>query len=179
NAVFDGAGGVMLSGETSIGQYPVETVRMMTRILIQAEKRLVALPMIEPSNHLRNAAGFSGAAAYAAARTARELNARAILTFTQSGTTALLVSKYRPACAIIGATLYPRIARRMSLYWGVVPFVFDKITSTESLVEDVDKRLLGARLVKRGDVIVITSGVPVGQSGTTNLMKIHRIGESD
>ncbi|MFA5088964.1 MAG: pyruvate kinase, partial [Candidatus Omnitrophota bacterium] len=150
NAVFDGSGGVMLSGETAVGAYPVEAVEMMARIVTEAEKRVMRRPMIEPSRHLRETAGFSGAVAYSAVRAARELDAKAIFTFTQSGTTALLVSKYRPKCPVIGATMHQNIARRMSLYWGVYAVVARKISSIKSLVGDVDEVLLGTRLVKRG-----------------------------
>jgi pyruvate kinase len=179
NAVFDGSGGVMLSGETAMGTYPVEAVRMMSKIVTEAEKRVMKRPIIEPTKHLREAAGFSGAVAHSAARAARELNAKAIFTFTQSGTTALLVSKYRPVCPIIGATMSQRIARRMSLYWGVHSVVSRKISSVQSLVEDVDKMLLETRMVKKDDVVVITTGVPIGLSGSTNMMKIHRVGTLD
>jgi len=179
NAVYDGTGSVMLSGETAVGSYPVQTVKMMSRIVEEAETRLTARPMMEPSAYLKNAAGFSGAVAHSAARAARELGAKAIVTFTQSGTTASLVSKYRPACPIIGATMRLEVARRMSLYWGVVSVLFDRVSSAESLVGDVDDKLLETDLVKKGDIIVITSGVPVGIEGTTNFMKIHRMGESD
>ncbi|MFA6450081.1 MAG: pyruvate kinase [bacterium] len=179
NAVYDGTGAVMLSGETAAGQFPVEAVEMMSRIVSEAEHRVVHKLMFEPTKFLVTAAGYSGAIAFAAARSARELGAKAIVAFTQTGTTAQLISKFRPECLIIGATLDERIARRMSLYWGVIPLVFKKIHNTETLVQDVDERMLQTKLVRRGDVVVITTGVPIGASGTTNMMKIHRIGELD
>jgi pyruvate kinase len=107
------------------------------------------------------------------------LGAKGIVAFTQSGTTAKLVSKFRPECAVIGATLKENIAFRMSLLWGVVPVVFDKVHKIESLVADVDEQLIQTKMFKKGDIVVITSGVPISSSGSTNLMKIHRIGESD
>ncbi len=179
NAVYDMTGAIMLSGETAVGNYPVETVKFAAKIVEAAEEGLIDQPVMEPSEFLLTAAGFSGAVAYAAVRTAKELGARAILTFTQSGTTARLVSKYRPSCNIIGATMSEDVARKMSMYWGVDPILFNKITSTDSLVRDVDKILLGSHFIKKGDIIVITSGVPVGRKGTTNLIKIHRIGDVD
>jgi len=179
NAVYDGTGAVMLSAESSIGRYPVEAVSMMNRIVSEAERRVLHCTMLEPSKFLITSAGYSGAIAYAAARSARELNAKAIVAFTQSGATAQLVSKFRPSCRIIGATLDERVARRMALYWGVVPLLFKKIHNTETLVADVDERMLATKLAHRGDIVVITTGVPVGKAGATNMMKIHRIGELD
>jgi pyruvate kinase len=179
NAVYDGTGAVMLSGETAAGQYPVEAVEMMSRIVSESEHRVVHKLMFEPTKFLVTASGYSGAIAFAAARSARELGAKAIVAFTQTGTTAQLISKFRPECHIVGATMDERIARRMSMYWGVIPLVFDKIHNMETLVEDVDERMLATKLARRGDIVVITSGVPVGKSGSTNLMKIHRIGELD
>ncbi|HOC92878.1 MAG TPA: pyruvate kinase [bacterium] len=179
NAVMDGTDAVMLSGETAVGAYPVEAVDMMSRICGESERHILNKLMIEPSRFLFSAAGFSGAVAYSAARTARELGAKGIVAFTQSGTTAQLVSKFRPECAVIGATLKEDVAYRMSLLWGVVPVVFDKVHKIESLVADVDEQLIQTKMFKKGDIVVITSGVPISASGSTNLMKIHRIGESD
>lgn len=179
NAVYDQSGAVMLSGETAVGRHPVEAVKFAARICSDAEQRLYETAPMEPSEFLKKAAGFSGAVAYSAVRAARELDARAIMAFTQSGTTAHLVSKYRPCCDIIGATMSDAVARKMSMFWGVTPLVLDRISSMESLVKDVDEALLKRRLAKKGDTIVITSGVPIGTSGTTNLMKIHRVGRPD
>lgn len=179
NAVYDGTGAVMLSGETAVGLYPVEAVEIMSRICEEAERHVLHKHIMEPSKVFAMTTGFSGAIAYAAARVAHELDAKAIVAFTQSGTTARLVSKFRPECRIIGATLAEHIARRMSICWGVTPLVFKKVHNTETLLRDVDERLLETKLARRGDVVVITSGVPVSASGTTNLMKIHRIGELD
>jgi pyruvate kinase len=180
NAVLDGTGAVMLSGETAAGEYPVEAVSMMARIVKEAEARLlrrnVEVPPVKASLPDND---FSAAVARAAVRAANDLDARAIVAFTQSGTTAELVSKYRPQCMILGGTLHEAVARRMALTWGVVPILFDKVSSTESLVADVDERLLKTRLLKWGDLVVITSGVPVGRAGTTNMIKIHRMGYSD
>ena len=194
NAVFDGTDAVMLSAETAVGKYPVESVEMMSRILKTAEKEMLKLgtrssglgtrgfPIYEPRtmNHgLWHIGGFSGVVAEAACRMGMELHTQAIVTFSQSGTTALLASKYRPTCPLIGATLNERIARRMCLYWGVIPVVFKKVLNTESVVDGVEKRLLQKKLAKKKDLVIITSGVPVGVSGTTNLLKIHRMGERD
>jgi pyruvate kinase len=180
NAVLDGTGAVMLSGETAAGEYPVETVLMMARIVKEAEVRLLKRNTeIPPVKVALQPNDFSAAVARAAVRAANDLGAHAILSFTQSGTTAELVSKYRPQCMVIGGTLHEAVARRMALTWGVTPVLFDKISNTESLVADVDDRLLKTKLLKWGDLIVITTGVPVGRAGTTNMIKIHRMGYSD
>lgn len=179
NAVFDGSGGIMLSGETAMGENPLEAVRIMSRIAEQAEKRVLARPMREPSPILRAESGYSGTVAYAAVRVAGELGAEAIVAFTQSGTTARLVSKYRPSCKIFGATMSLEVARKMSMYWGVTPVVFGKVFSMETLVQDVDTVMSREGHLRKGAPVVITAGVPVGRSGTTNLIKIHRIGDKD
>ncbi|MEW5947141.1 MAG: pyruvate kinase [bacterium] len=180
NAVFDGTDAVMLSGETAEGKYPVEAVEMMSRILREAEVKALRGGMLEaPSEYLRGAAGFSGAVAEAACRLACDAGAKAIVTFSQSGTTSMLASKYRPPCLLVGATLHENVARRMSLFWGVRAVVFKKILSTESLVAGVEEMLLKRGIAARGDVVIITSGVPIGVSGTTNMLKVHRMGERD
>lgn len=178
NAVFDGSGGVMLSGETAVGANPEEAVRMMARIAEQAERRL-RKNIMEPSANLIGDSGFSGAVAYMAASAAMELDATAIIAFTQSGTTARLISKYRPHCKVFGATMSIEMARRMSMYWGVTPVLFGKVFSMETLVGDVDTIMLKEGHLKKGSTVIITAGVPVGISGTSNLVKIHRIGHKD
>lgn len=179
NAVYDGTCAVMLSAETAAGQYPVEAVEMMNRIVSASEHRVVHKIMIEPTKFLVTTAGYSGAIAFAAARTARELNAKAIVVFTHTGTTAKLISKFRPDCLIIGATPDSVIARRMSLMWGVIPALFNKIHSAETLVQDVDEQVLKNKYAKKGDTVVITTGLPIAKAGRTNMMKIHRVGELD
>ncbi len=179
NAVYDGSGGVMLSEETAAGRFPVDAVRMMAKVVERAEREVIRIHQDTPPTHIRHKNDISNATAYAAVRAAQELDARAIITLTMTGGSALLVSKFRPSCCIIAATMDVAIARRASMYWGVKPLIFDKITSTESLVADVDANLLSSGLLHKGDIIVITSGVPVGKSGTSNLMKIHRMGECD
>ena len=181
NAVLDGSGAVMLSGETAMGEYPVEAVAMMSRIVRAAEMRLLRGDRDIALDVSGSAAthDFSPSVARAAVRAAADLHARAILAFTHSAATAELVSKYRPRCMILGATLSEPVARRMAMSWGVIPIVFEKIAAVETLVSAVDKRLLCTRLVKRGDIIVITTGVPIGRAGTTNMIKIHRMGYKD
>jgi pyruvate kinase len=104
--------------------------------------------------------------------------ARAIVTFTQSGSTALLVSKHKPNVPIIAATPFERVARKMSLYWGVTPMILKTGKTTDDMIAAVERAMLKQKLVKARDLIVLTAGVPIGVAGSTNLMKIHHVGEA-
>jgi pyruvate kinase len=172
NAILDGTDCVMLSGETAMGKHPVQAVALMARIAEQAETSLTPVP---PDTDV---AGPGESIAHAACRAAGEQRAKAIVAFTQSGTTALLVSKHRPAAAIIAATPFERIARRMSLYWGVRPIILKTKKTTDDMIAGVEQAMLRQKLVKARDLIVLTAGVPIGVAGSTNMMKIHSVGEA-
>jgi pyruvate kinase len=178
NAIFDGTDAVMLSGETAVGNYPVESVEMMRRIAEAAERspqrrqRLSPIPMGGPV-----VGTFANAACYVAAEAAENLNANAIVAFTTSGSSARLVSQYRPDVPIIAATTTETACRRSALYWGVTPLRIPKVRSTDAMIQEADRRAVEAGLVKDGDTIVIIAGTPIGSRGTTNLMKLHRVGE--
>ncbi len=171
NAILDGTDCVMLSGETAVGKYPVQSVAVMARIALHAETSLRPVPA---DAHV---SGAGESVAHAACRAAEEQKAKAIIAFTQSGSTALLVSKHRPAESIIAATPFERIGRLVSLYWGVTPILLKTKRTTDDMIGSVERELLRRNLAKRGDLIVITAGVPVGVAGSTNMMKIHRVGE--
>jgi pyruvate kinase len=171
NAILDGTDCVMLSGETAVGKYPVQTVEFMVRIAMQAETSVKPWP---PDT---NVSGPDESVAHAACRAAEEQCAGAIVTFTQSGSTALLVSKHRPRARIIAATPFARISRRLSLYWGVTPIILKVRRTTDDMIAGVENAMLRRKLVKPRDLIVITAGVPVGVAGSTNMMKIHHVGE--
>jgi pyruvate kinase len=171
NAILDGTDCVMLSGETAMGKYPVQAVEVMTRIAIQAETLLnPVLPDVYTSTE-------GESVAHAACRAAEEQRARAIVAFTQSGSTALLVSKHRPGASIIAATPVERIGRLVSLYWGVTPLLLKTRKTTDDMIASVERTMLRQKLVEPRDLIVITAGVPVGVAGSTNMMKIHHVGE--
>jgi pyruvate kinase len=172
NAILDGTDCVMLSGETAMGKHPVQAVALMARIAEQAETSLTPIP---PDTDV---VGPGESIAHAACRAAGEQRAKAIVAFTQSGTTALLVSKHRPAAAIIAATPFERIARRMSLYWGVRPIILKTKKTTDDMIAGVEQAMLGQKLVTARDLIVLTAGVPIGVAGSTNMMKIHSVGEA-
>ncbi len=176
NAIFDGTDAVMLSGETAVGRYPVESVQMMRRIAAAAEREQMR------GKHLRTEAGtgaefldFADALSRAAARTAEVVQAKAIVAFTQSGSTARLASKCRPHVPIIAATPLPGTARRCSLYWGVQPMIIPPADDTDEMIEKVAQQARASGLVKSGDAIVITAGTPIGKPGTTNMMKLQVI----
>jgi len=172
NAILDGTDCVMLSGETAMGKYPVQAVEVMARIAVQAEMSLSPVP---PDRHI---SGPDESVAHAACRAAEEQQAHAIVTFTQSGSTALMVSKHRPRMRIIAPTPFELVARKMSLYWGVTPIILKTKKTTDNMIASVERAMHFGRLVRRHDLIVITAGVPIGVAGSTNMMKIHRVGEA-
>jgi pyruvate kinase len=171
NAILDGTDCVMLSGETAMGRYPVQAVEVMARIAAQAETSLSPSP---PDAHI---SGPDESVAHAACRAAEEQRAKAIVTFTQSGSTALLVAKHRPRMRIIAATPFEHIARKISLYWGVTSVILKTKKTTDNMIASVERIMLEKKLAILRDLIVITAGVPIGVAGSTNMMKIHRVGE--
>ena len=171
NAILDGTDCVMLSGETAVGKHPVQAISVMARIAVQAETSLDPIP---PDKHI---GGLDESVAHAACRAAAEQHVRAIVTFTQSGSTALLVSKHRPAADIIAPTPFERVARKVSLYWGVIPVILKTKKTTDDMIRNVEAIMLEKDLARKRDLIVITAGVPIGVAGSTNMMKIHRVGE--
>jgi len=174
NAILDGTDAVMLSEETASGEYPVESVKVMSRIIETTEKEFstqIVKRKVSPEKVL----SFPDTVTDAAAYSAEAIGAKAIVAFTQSGFTALLISKSKPYIPVIAFTPNEKIKRKMSLYWGISPKIMPLIENTDDLIEKVDKLLLKERFVKRGDAIVIILGAPIYEKGTTNLMKLHRI----
>ena len=172
NAIFDGASAVMLSAETASGKYPVEAVSMMARIIEQAESSMQEFPRPAVQERLKIAETVAELVCHAS----RELHMRLIVVFTHSGFTARLVSRYRPMVPIIA--LSPEIAtrRRLALIWGVQPMETRDTQRVDNLAEICEKKLLAERMVRKGDVIGIVAGTPMGVRGTTNFMKFHVIG---
>jgi pyruvate kinase len=174
NAVFDGTDAVMLSAETAIGRYPVETVRVMDRIIRAAEEG------IEPRFERRSDVGhgevsFPEAICTSAASAASAIAASAIVAFSELGTTARLISKQRPLAPIIAFTPFEPVRRQMTLYWGVVPHTMEQIAQTDERVHEAERRLKAEGLVKPGQRIVFLSGTRIGEPGGTNLMKLHHV----
>jgi pyruvate kinase len=173
-AIFDGADAIMLSAETATGRYPVETVEMMARIAARAEQAMpaAALARVRPEAY-----GFPEAVADAACQAARLLHAKAIVAFTQSGFTARLISHDRPDVPIIALTPFSEVQRRLGLFWGVSSRLVRKVETTDEMIEEVEATLLGDGTVRNNDVLVIISGAPMWVTGTTNLLKFHRVGD--
>jgi pyruvate kinase len=172
NAVFDGTDAVMLSAETAIGQHPVETVRVMDRIIRAAEAG------VEPSYTRRpgdEEVSCSEAICTAASTAAAAVSANAIVAFSELGLTARLISKQRPEAPIIAFTPFEPVRQRMALYWGVTPRTMQQIAQTDERVDEAERLLKEEGLVKTGQLIVILSGTRIGQPGRTNLMKLHEV----
>ncbi|MFF4090443.1 pyruvate kinase [Streptomyces nigra] len=178
NAVIDGTDAVMLSGETSVGKYPVETVRTMAKIVEAAEEDVLAhgLPPLTEHNKPRTQ---GGAVARAAAEIGDFLGARFLVAFTQSGDTARRLSRYRSPIPLLAFTPEPATRSQLNLTWGVETFLGPHADSTDAMVDQVDELLLRYGRCRKGDTVVITAGSPPGVSGSTNLVRVHHIGEDD
>lgn len=176
NAIFDGTDAIMLSGETAAGDYPVEAVQTMNRIALVTEGREEAktdIGSLKPSTESDMAEAISQSVAY----TARSLSVSTIVAATESGHTAKMISKYRPSAKIIALTFSESQARKLVLAWGVEPFVVEKPASTDEMMSLAGTVAKESGYAQDGDTIIISAGVPVGEKGTTNLMKIQVIGE--
>ena len=177
NAIYDGTSAIMLSGETAAGKYPVEAIQTMDAIAQRTESD------INYAKRMRNMANqgrlsIAAATAHAACTTAMDIGADAILTVSKSGTTARLVSRFRPGTTVAALLMDPQVQRQMALYWGVVPLTMPRASSTDELVEFAVQAAEEAALVKQGDLVVVTAGVPVGVSGTTNMIRVRQVGGS-
>lgn len=176
NAIFDGTDAIMLSGETAAGKYPMESVLTMSRIAERAESALDYREILVKQASAQQTS-VTEAISQAVANSALDLQAKAIVSSTESGYTARMVSKYRPKAPIIAVTTDERIMRRLALTWGVIPAKGANADTTDEMFNIAVEGALNTGLVSLGDTIVITAGVPVGRAGTTNLIKVHHIGE--
>jgi pyruvate kinase len=174
NAIFDGSDALMLSAETAVGQYPIETVQVMDRIIRTAEDEWQAQANHHPE---QEDLSISEAISMAAASTAKAINAQAIVVFSERGTTARLVSKQRPQAPILAFTRCEAVRQRMALYWGVRSFTMPEIEETDRRFEEAEERLQAEGLVKPGERIVMVSGTHTARPGGTNLIKLHEVGE--
>ncbi len=175
NAIFDGTDAIMLSGETASGKYPIESVLTMARIAERTELALASRKQ-DVGNGVAKST-ITDVISQSVSNAAVELNASAILTPTESGFTARMISKYRTNVPIIAVTPHEAVMRKLKLAWGVYPIKGTVQRSTDEMLEKAVEAALGHKLVQRGDLIVITAGVPIREPGTTNMMKIHIIGE--
>ncbi len=174
NAIYDGTDAVMLSGETAAGDYPLEAVQTMARIAVRTEETLVNQDSF--ALKLYSKTDMTEAIGQSVGHTARNLGIQTIVAATESGHTARMISKYRPKAHIVAITFSEQKARSLSLSWGVYETVADKPSSTDEMFNLASKVSQEEGYASEGDLIIITAGVPVGEKGTTNLMKIQMIG---
>lgn len=174
NAIFDGTDAVMLSGETAVGLYPLETLNMMDKIIRKTESSLNYEEILKEKNPYK-VQSITDAICHAASEMVLDLKAKAIITSTTSGYTALMVSSYHPQAEIIAVTPDEKVIRRLSLFWGVFPMLVRHFKNTDEMMKEAISGAIRSKLVKKGDIVIITAGVPVGEKGKTNLIKVHRI----
>jgi len=170
NAILDGTDAIMLSGETTIGRYPLASLRTMVKIAERAEASRRDLHRAAPRPRVPDTAE---ALSHATCETAQDLGAAAIITPTVSGHTARMVAKYRPQAPIIAVTPNPMVQRQLSLYWGVYPLLAERTDNTDEMVANAVKAAQAHGFARQGDVVVITAGAAGSAPGTTNLMKVH------
>ena len=174
NAIYDGTSAIMLSGETAAGAYPVEALKTMSAIAERTEQENHArfVPLTENTGKI----SVSDATAHAACLTAKDVNAAAIVTVSESGNTARLLSKYRPEQPIIACVMKEQVQRQLALSWGITPLMMPLAHSTDELIEMSTSLAKENGYLHNGELAVVTAGVPVGVSGTTNMIKIHMVG---
>jgi pyruvate kinase len=177
NAILDGTDAVMLSAETASGDYPCEAVEMMVRVAVDVERDpQLKERFFHPLSEQSCTSSLTEAIGQAACRVAKNVGAAAILAFTQTGSTAALVAKYRPPMPVYAVTPTLAVRRRMALYAGVRSIRVDIEGDTEAQIRSVDAAVLEAGVLNKGDIVVITMGSPLSESGTTNLLKVHQLG---
>ena len=176
NAIYDGTSAIMLSGETAAGAYPVEALRTMAQIAERTEADVHYQIHRLSRMKVNGTTSVSDATAHAACLTAQDVNASAIVTVSESGNTARLLSKYRPQQPIIAFVMDPQVQRQLSLSWGITPLLMPLAHSTDELIEVSTTLAEKYGYIHNGELAVVTAGVPVGVSGTTNMVKIHMVG---
>ena len=172
NAIYDGTSAIMLSGETAAGDYPVEALKTMSAIAERTENE----EHYRSQRHAEIQISVSDATAHAACLTAKDVNAAAIVTVSESGNTARLLSKYRPEQPIIACVMKEQVQRQLALSWGITPLMMPLAHSTDELIEMSTSLAKENGYLHNGELAVVTAGVPVGVSGTTNMIKIHMVG---
>ncbi|MBP0905647.1 pyruvate kinase [Mariniflexile gromovii] len=174
NSVMDGADAVMLSGETSVGSYPVQVIRQMANILKNVEDSpLIKVPQLPP--HIRTNRFITKSICYHAAIMANEIDAQAISTLTNSGYTAFQISAWRPSCHILVFTSNKRILTQLSLLWGVQAFFYDRFVSTDDTVVDINRIAKAHNLVKKGDMVISLASMPIAEKGMVNTLRVREI----
>lgn len=174
NAIYDGTTAIMLSGESAAGLYPIEAVKTMARIAERSEQD------IDYASRMKRRKGddshdVTTAISHATCTTASDLDAAAIITVTMSGFTAGSISRYKPGCPIIACAVNPRVCRQLNLSWGVIPLLIEKEEKAEDLFDQATRAVEKAGYVKRGDIAVLTAGVPLGVAGRTNMIRVIEV----
>ena len=177
NAIYDGTSAIMLSGETAAGDYPVEAVKTMARIAARTERDIDYKKRFYQRRFDIDLCSITNAISHATCAAAHDLSASCIITVTKSGETAKMISKFRPSCTIIGCSPSEKIVRQMNLSWGVFPIKVEEKSNSDELFKAAVDESVAHGLVSDGDLVVITAGMPLGVSGTTNMMKINVVGE--
>lgn len=175
NAIYDGTSAIMLSGETAAGQYPVEALQTMVKIARRTEKDINYVKKFNEASQ-GEILNVTNAISHATCTTAHDLGATAIITVTKSGGTARMISKFRPKYPIVGCTTTDRVYRQLGLSWGVIPIMIKEESNSDDLFAHSVEAAQKAGIVKNGELVVITAGVPLGISGTTNMMKVQVVG---
>ena len=175
NAIYDGTSVIMLSGETAAGAYPVEAVKTMANIAVTTENNINYIDRFNKLD-MHERPDVTSAISHATCTTAHDLGAAAIITVSKSGSTSRMLSKYRPECPIISGTPSEKVWRQTNMSWGVCPIMIEEKNNTDDLIDHVIDTAQKKGLLSNGDLVVLTAGVPLGVSGTTNLMKVHLVG---
>ena len=178
NAVFDGTSCVMLSGETASGKYPLEAVETMVDTIRAAEQATDYWERFQSAS-FKPGRSINEAVTHTCCLTAKDLDAKAILAATNSGRTARMICRFRPACPVAALTMHEKVRRQLAISWGVIPFLTGEVTSTDRIFSMSVEVALKEGLVQNGDTVVITAGVPLGRSGSTNLIKAQIVNEED
>ena len=174
NAIYDGTTAIMLSGESAAGAYPVEAVKTMARIAERTEEDIDYKGRLQKIT-TNGEYDITTAISHATCTTAMDLSAAAIITVTMSGFTANMISRYKPGCPIIGCSVNPRVCRQLNLAWGVQPLLMMKEETADDLFEDAERLAVKAGYLKKGDIAVLTAGVPLGVSGNTNMIRVIEV----
>ncbi|MFT3951076.1 MAG: pyruvate kinase [Oscillospiraceae bacterium] len=172
NAIYDGTSGIMLSGETAAGAFPVEVVKTMALIAETTENDIDYSKDFSKKRY-NTSSSITNAISHATVTTAHDLSAKAIITVTKTGKTARMISKYRPSCPIIGLTTDEIVCRQLNMSWGVLPGMVEEMENTDELIAHAIERSIAFGYIKKGDLVVITAGVPLGISGNTNMIQVH------
>lgn len=175
NAIYDGTSAIMLSGESAVGKHPIEAVKTMARIAETTEQDINYIKEFRQTDDIAENRGITEAISDATVTTSHDLHAKAIIAVTKSGNTARMISKFRPDTMIIGATTSERVYRQLVLSWGVVPVMCEEKQNTDALFDHAVSVSVQAGLLQKDDIVIITAGIPLGISGTTNMLKVQKI----